>query len=70
MTMRCISRMTLKNKKFDCIKMKQEIQEKLWDKIQPVSSQDYFNKLQKMIDKSEFVHKYKQKFDQSIKKAA
>lgn len=58
------------NKKFDCVEMKRKIQEKLWDEIQPKSSEDYFIKFQKLITQSEFVQKMKQKHQSHTRKAA
>jgi hypothetical protein len=48
----------MKNKKeslyIDCIAMKHHIQNQIWDELKPLSTEDYFKKLQKRIDNSKF----------------
>ena len=41
-------------KKFDCVQMKRELQENLYRKLAPKSSDDYFKKLIKFSEQSSF----------------
>lgn len=42
-----------KQKDFDCVQMKCDIQEQLYKQLQPVSIDDYFKKLRALAKKSE-----------------
>ncbi|MDA3899104.1 MAG: hypothetical protein PF637_01150 [Spirochaetes bacterium] len=43
----------MKVKEFDCVKMKHDLQENLYNSLKPESFDDYFNKLSCMREKSE-----------------
>lgn len=47
------------NKKFDCVKMKHEIQKKLYEEFKPISTDDYFDKLIKYSHKTKLFSKLK-----------
>jgi len=49
------------NKKFDCVKLKNELQEILYNELQSVSSEDYLKKLIKKFNQSAFLKKLKSK---------
>jgi len=41
------------NKKFDCVKMKNEIQQKIFDEIKPKNIKEYVEKINKSLNTSE-----------------
>ena len=43
----------MKDKEFDCVKMKHDLQENLYNSLKPESFDDYFNKLSSIREKSE-----------------
>ena len=48
-------------KTFDCIKMKNELQNKLYENINPKNTIDYINKLKVSINNSQWINEFKQK---------
>jgi hypothetical protein len=47
------------NKKFDCVEMKNQLQEKLYNKIEPKNIKDYFDKLNKYKKEDNFYKELK-----------
>lgn len=47
-------------KTFDCVDMKNKIQEKLYNELQPKDSKDYIHKLKHSIENSDWIKKKKQ----------
>lgn len=43
------------NKSFDCVSLKEELQEKLYNEINASSEKEYINKLKKLIESSKWV---------------
>ena len=53
------------NKKFDCVKLKIELQEKLYQKINPKNIDDYFEKLKISVEKNMLYNELKKQYEQN-----
>ena len=54
------------NKKFDCIKMKHELQEILYNKINPKNINDYFVKLNILSQNNELNNELKKQSEKQL----
>ncbi len=54
------------NKNFDCVKMKNDLQEILYNKLNPVDFNDYYEKMNTRIKNNKFYKKLKNKLNKKI----